>query len=536
MLQSIRDKTQGIIATIIVGIVALTFAIWGIHYYLEDSKQSTVVIQLNSAKLMQNDFDHILRRNQRLAQLTRPDTPMSESIQEKMQQIAIDQWIETTLLTTAAKNVGFMVSPQMLQQTLVNLEMFQQNGQFSPALFQQRISAMGYTPEEFQKNLHGALLMDQLRYGLSNSDFSLPNELNHLISTLYQTRDIGYAIISSKSFMNTVVIQPAAIKKYYDSHQQDFMNPEKVKVEYLLIKFEDLKQRVAVSDADIKTYYQEHSDLQTKPLALVKNSIQERLENQNADKLMASLSDQLDSLSYEDPTNLQSVSQKLHIPTQVSTWLTRQDTGANAPFPSAVIDSAFRADVVQQGYNSPLITLNDGSVMVLRLKAHEASAAKPLQEVENQIKAVLTAEEIKKMAEEKGNALLKDLQQGLDPKTVSQKKALVWQEAFDVSRTSLGLNPELLAALFNIPIGHKSNQPLVSSKALSNGDYLVLQVKAIHAGLESASTDKDKKQLARQWAASLGENDYAFYTRGLRDKAKIKIHLPKNEATDEDGQ
>lgn len=532
MLQTIRDKTQGIIATCIVGLVALTFAIWGIHYYLEESKSTTVVVKVNSTKLTQDNFDRILRREQRLLSATRPDIQMNDA----MQQSTVEQWVETTLLTEAAKSAGFIVSTQMLQQTLANLEMFQQQGQFSPALYQQRLASMGYSPEEFQKNLQDELLVDQIRYGLSRSDFLLPDELQLAIDTLYQTRDIGYVLISQKSFINKVAITPQDIQNYYTAHQQDFMDPEKVKIEYLQIKPEDLRQQITVSDADIKTFYEEHPDLQSKPLAQIKNSIKERLQNQNTDKLMADLSDQLDSLSYEDPTSLQPVAQKLHIATQVSTWLTQQGTGPNAPFPSAVIQAAFSNDVLQQGYNSSLLTLNDGSVMVLRLKAREASTAKPLATVQDQIKAILTAQAAKTAASAKGENVLSTLQQGPDVKAIAEKNGLVWQEAFNVTRTSSGLNPELLAAAFNVPLNSQAKQGLFSGQALSNGDYLLLQVKAAHAGVDSRLSDEDKTQLMQQWAESLGEIDYALYNRSLHDQAKIKIQIPKGTLSDEGGQ
>ncbi len=536
MLQTIRDKTQGIVATFIVGVVALTFAIWGIHYYLEDSKSTTTVIQVNSTKLTQDNFDRILRRDQRVLSSARPDTQMSDAVQQKIQKMAIDQWVQTTLLSEAAKSAKFIVSAQILQQTLANLDMFQEKGQFSSALYQQRLEYMGYSPEEFQKNLQNELLIDQVRYGLSKSDFVLPNELQQVVGTLYQSRDIGYVLIPQKSFIPTVVIKPEDIKSYYAAHQQDFMDPEKVKIEYLQIRPEDLRQQITVSDADIKTFYQEHADLQTKPFSQVKSSIKERLQNQNADKLMANLSDQLDSLSYEDPTSLQPVSQKLHIETRVSTWLTKQGTSPNAPFPPAVIQATFSNDVLQQGYNSSLLTLNDGSVMVLRLKAREASAVKPLAAVQDQIKAILTGEAAKKATGVKGESLLKALQQGQDPKAIAEKNGLVWQEAFNVARTSTGLNPELLVALFNVPLNHKANQAILSGQSLSNGDYLLLQVKVVHAGVDSRLTDKDRTHTTQQWAESLGQIDYAFYNRSVRDQAKIKIQVPKDKTNDEDGQ
>ena len=630
MLQTIRDRTQGIIATIIVGIVALTFAIWGIHYYLEESKSSTVVVKVNSSKLTQDNFERILRRNQRLFSLANPDAPFTDSVQKKMQKVAIDQWIQKTLLSQAASHERFVVSPAMLRDTLANLEMFQENGRFSPALYQQRIDALGYTPQEFQQNLQDELLIGQVRYGLAQSAFVLPNELNDAVGTLYQTRDMGYLLIPGKSFLNSVVINPAAIKQYYDAHLQNFMDPEKVKIEYIQIKPDDLKQQIPVSDADIKNYYDSHladyssvpqwqirfvkltnkTDAQKtlqeatalrdamvkdksfvlaqkqglnlnelwvtsasvpaelasvlvksqvgewlmpvatkdgvlivqveankpaeiKPLAMVKNSIQERLQNQNADKLMSSLSDQLDSLSYEDPTNLANVAEKLKLPLNVSDWLTAQ-SGNNSSFAPAVIQAAFSDDVLQQGYNSNLITLNDGSVMVLRIRAHQVSQAKPLAAVQDQIKGILTTEAIKKASKAKGDIILQSLQQGQDPKALAQKNGLIWQETSHIARTSTGVNPEIIAALFNTTLIHKENQPILAAYPLSNGDYLVLRVEAIHRGEANQLSNKDKIQLAQQWAQAMGQMDDAFYERSVRDAAKIKVDLPKNALQNED--
>lgn len=536
MLQTIRDKTQGVIATIIVGVITLTFAIWGIHYYLEESKSTTVVVEVNGAKLTQDTFDRLLRRDQRLWSMTQPNTPMSDALQQKIQQATIEEWVQTTLLTEAAKKARFLVSPQILQDTLMNLEIFQQNGQFSPALYQQRIDAMGFTPEEFQKNLQDQLLIDQVRYGLLKSDFILPNELQGIISTVYQTRDIGYVVIPQKSFISNVVVKSQDIQSYYQQHQADFMDPEKIKIDYLQITPQDLKQKVTVSDKDIQAYYQTHTELQSKPLSQVKSGIKEHLQNQGIDKLMASLSDQLDSLSYENPTTLQNASEAVHIPIQTSDWLTQQNSASsNTTFPPAVIQAAFSNDVLQQGYNSSLLTLNDGSVMVLRLRTRVASTAKPLTAVQTQIKAILTAEAAKKASQSKGEAFLKMVQSGSDPKATAQKNGVVWQEAFNISRSSAGLNPELLVAAFNMPLG-QNNQALFSGKTLSNGDYLILKVNSVRAGANSAVKDKGKALLTLQWSESLGNIDYALYERGLRNQAKIKIQIPKGTLNDEDGQ
>ncbi len=139
-------------------------------------------------------------------------------------------------------------------------------------------------------------------------------------------------------------------------------------------------------------------------------------------------------------------------------------------------------------------------------------------------------------ASQKGDAIVKGLLQGQDPKTVAQKNHLVWQQANQVSRTSAGLSPELLMAIFKAN-NKMQAQKNISGQALSNGDYVVLQIQATAPGDAKQLSARDKAQLTHQWAQSLGETDYALYSQEVQNKAKVTMHLPKNSSqTDEDGE
>ncbi len=629
MLQNIRDKTQGIFASLVVGVIAFTFAIWGIHYYLEESKTNTVAIQVNSAKLTQEQFDRILRRDQRMFSIERPGASLTEAMQTQLKQSAIKQWVQTAILSQAADKAGFSVSPEALQQTLLSLETFQEQGQFSAQLYQQKLDYMGYTPEEFQRDLQDDLLIGQVQYGLVQTDFILPEELAQAAGLLYQTRDLGYLRIPAQLFSDKIKISDAAINDYYKSHLKNFMAPEKVTIDYIQIKPADLISRAPVSDAEIKTQYQTHqADFssastwqvsfvklalpkgndpkaalqkanalqaqmlkmnsfkpatdqgltvnktsvtlasappalaavltqsqegqflapivnndglllfkvgakqlgQVKPLTEVKQQIQTELKNQKTEKLMAELSDKLDSLSYENPTSLAVVSQQLDLPIQKSTWLTHNDTPSSSSFPAAVINAAFSDAVLAQGYNSDLLTLTDGSAMVLRVDQHKLSEAKPLTEVKANINNILMKQALQKAAQDKGQALLLALKQGAVPHTLAQKSNLVWQEVNHVSRTALNLDPELLSSIFTLPQG-KQGQASLQGKSLSNGDYLILRLQSVHLGQINDLSEAEKSQLSQQWRQTLGKMDYAFYALSMKDEAKVKIKVNSQDST-----
>ena len=69
MLQSIRDKSQGWFAWVVVTVIGLTFALWGVHSYLYSNQLQSVVAKVNGVKITQQDLDQAYNQLKRQKQL-----------------------------------------------------------------------------------------------------------------------------------------------------------------------------------------------------------------------------------------------------------------------------------------------------------------------------------------------------------------------------------------------------------------------------------------------------------------------------------
>src|SRR5580765_8591355 len=68
MLQTIREHTQGWFAGIIISIIILTFALWGIHSYFTTSGANSTVAVVNGTNITKEQLTNAYERLRRQAQ------------------------------------------------------------------------------------------------------------------------------------------------------------------------------------------------------------------------------------------------------------------------------------------------------------------------------------------------------------------------------------------------------------------------------------------------------------------------------------
>ncbi|MDF5431321.1 peptidylprolyl isomerase, partial [Vibrio parahaemolyticus] len=102
------------------------------------------------------------------------------------------------------------------------------------------------------------LVREQLLNALQNSEFILPGEVQAEGKLFTQTRDIRTIQIDLAEFAKNIELTDEEIQEYYKANPDNFTRPEQVKVSYIELSAEALKEQVNVSDAEVKKYYDEH--------------------------------------------------------------------------------------------------------------------------------------------------------------------------------------------------------------------------------------------------------------------------------------
>ncbi|MDP2878346.1 MAG: SurA N-terminal domain-containing protein [Sulfuricella sp.] len=266
MLEIIRDRAQGLIAKIIIGLITIPFALWGVDSYIRDGDKADILAEVNGQEITRQEFSRTLKEQQermRGAMGERFDPAMLD--RPEVRQSVLDGLVQQRLLAMEANRVGFNLPDTLLASIIAEIPEFQQDGKFSQARYESMIRAQDMTPAVFESRLRQNLVIQQLFEGLSHG-VAVPRASEEMVARLAeQQREISQAMLTPEQYMIQLKVDPAGIKAYYDKHREEFLVPEQARLDYVVLSADELRQQMVASDEEVKKYYDEHSAQYNEP-------------------------------------------------------------------------------------------------------------------------------------------------------------------------------------------------------------------------------------------------------------------------------
>lgn len=252
-IQSIRDKSEGIIAKLLIALIVLVFALFGFGQITTFLAPTPKVATVDGQNITQQELDAAVERNRRLLQA------QNKSIdQNQLRKTVLQNLINRKLLSSAADNLGLYYSDKNIDDDIIKTPVFQVDGRFNADTFQRILSGAGYTPLSYRAGLRTDKKLQQMVEGIQDSAFVTDSETRYTNSLAQQTRDVAFLPISVDKLKSKVKVTDAEIKSYYDEHPADFMSPERVKLAYIELSKDNLLKQVKVTDAELKQSYEQN--------------------------------------------------------------------------------------------------------------------------------------------------------------------------------------------------------------------------------------------------------------------------------------
>lgn len=529
MIQAIRDKVQGIVAWLIVGVLILMFAMWGIGNYLTGSAPGQMpVAKVDGAAITQTEWQ--LAYQQAEHRLKMPED-MTAQQQQLLRESALDGLINRQLLYNNAKRAGVSVTKQQVDKLLISDPNLQVDGQFSMAHLQVILQNIGMNIEQFQAYLATDMMINQQQQGILLSQFVLPQEIAHYAALLDQQRDFGYMMVASQKYVKPEQITAAQIKTYYQQHQQDYMLPASMQLNYLLLNYADVEKTIHITDQQAENYYQQnkadfkdHEKLRA--FAAVKSEIVTQLKREQAQQQYTQLGNEMANITFENPSSLDQAAKQLELTIHSTSTFTKTTGHAGIVDNADVLQAAFGYNVLQQRNNSDVINLSSKKALVIRVKNYQPAHPKPLDDVSEQIRLQLAHIQANQAAHQQAQKLLVAIQQD-NPTTVAEHHEMTWHTENKVRRDDQSLDSQLLQHVFNTPMPGK--KPVNIIAPLNDGDYAVVQIS--QAQLDTAQTAAEKQHnTAELTLYSLARaRDVLDSLQFLHGKADIhKLSLPSS--------
>ncbi len=254
MLSKIREKTQGTFAWVILILICVPFALWGLQNYTEGGKESAVVI-VGDKEFVQRDVNQAYAQfKQQYAEMKLPE--------EMLKKQAIEKLIRDELLLQHVTAEKLSITDETVRKFIASLQYFQRDGQFDKKQYETLLTTQGMTSAQFVSRIRKALLMEQYQKAVTESSFVSQHDIDSFFKIQNQTRRIEYVNVNVKP----VTELPASeeINAYYQQHINEYQSAEQVAVDYVELVLADLMRDISPTEEQIKTYYEENKELYSK--------------------------------------------------------------------------------------------------------------------------------------------------------------------------------------------------------------------------------------------------------------------------------
>lgn len=628
-MQYIRDRATSWVAYIIIGLLILSFAMWGIQEYFGGGG-APAVAKINGNEITQPAFNQqVQQRKQMLQSVLGANYQQQYPNESMVRKQVIQDMVRTELLRQEANEAGFRISDASLIRKIQSIPQFQKDGKFDPALYQRLLEAQRYNKAQWENELREQDKLRQFENSLASSSFVPKADLQRFQKISQQTRDFNYALVTVNP--EAVTVSDEEIDSYYNENKQFYQTPEQVKLAYVELKEEDLANSMSVSADDAKAIYESSSERyrtaelrkarhimfkvpselgadalewdqaiekakamlkqlqegasftelaeqnsedtlsakkggdmgfiapgdfsskeledalfalkigghskpirteqgvqvlqldeiqasEQEPFEAVREKIINERKGQLAQERFIEIADEMANLVVEQPDDLDEISESFELEIKETEYLSTASSDGLFAYPK-VKTLAFSEDVLVEKLNSDLIEVADGHVIAMRIADHKTSEQKPLADVKEDIKNIVTVRKAAEATSKQGSEMFLKLKGGESLETIAAENGLevISHGALrsDDNRVPASISQRAFA-MTKPTEGNSSAEGV----AQPDGSFALIELFSVTPGSEELD-DATYQQLSQR--VNYGRREFSAVIDAIQEKGEVII-------------
>ncbi|TDK28720.1 peptidylprolyl isomerase [Luteimonas aestuarii] len=276
MLQALRDKTSGWIAIVIVAILAVPFAFFGMEQYLFQSSANYAAkveappkwwrsapawwpasMVWDSEEVSAEDFRTAFeqaRLQRRDAEGEAFDARGFETAQNRRE--VLEGLIDQAVIRLAARQAGVAVGDREVAEMIREFPAFQVDGRFDPERYQLALGSQNppQTPASFQELVREGLQQGLIPTRIAESAFVTGTETERMLRLLGERRDVSLVVLPPPE-ADTAAVTAEEIQAWHQANAAQYRAPEMVTLEYLDLEASAVPPPAAPDEASLRQRY-----------------------------------------------------------------------------------------------------------------------------------------------------------------------------------------------------------------------------------------------------------------------------------------
>ena len=408
---------------------------------------------------------------------------------------------------------------------------------------------------------------------LTEEEISEYYQQNPLAYTRPEQAKVSYIELSAEALKGQIQVSDEQAEQYYQEHLDKYSTEEQRKVSHILVQGDDEAKAQAILDelnagADFAALAEEKSDdfgsadvggdlgwierdvmdpafedaafalenvgdttglvksefgyhiikldelqaSKAQPFSEVAAEIKQELLDQEAVDQFYELQTELEKVAFEYPDSLDDSAEAINAKIQTTDFVSQIDAPELLKTP-AVMQAILSPEVKEDGLNSEVIEVAPEHVIVVRVEETRDETVLPLEEVQDQVVAALSAVKAEKQAIELGVSLVNELKAGNE--AVLAENNLTFSELETIDRSS-----PLASSVFAFA-KPEADQPVFGQAKDQNGNIVVVELSKVTADINPAYSTQIGAQLERVG----NQQDLTNVLNVLRKNADVEYYI-----------
>ncbi|MBP0614393.1 peptidyl-prolyl cis-trans isomerase [Jiella mangrovi] len=266
MLETMRNSVSGWTAKILLGLLILSFAVWGIGTSLTGGLTRTVI---SAGETEVTPSEYAFAYSQAVNRISRQigrQLSAQEAATFGVEQGVTSQLIAGAVLDEQSRKLGLGVSDERLAQVIADDPTFQDaNGQFSRATFQSILANAGIRESDYIARQMNVARRSQLVDAVVE-DVETPKVFLTALG-LYngERRTVDYVSLSAPEASTIADPTTEQLSTYFDQNKARYAAPEYRSISYAEVTPQSLADPKAITDAEVKADYEARKASYTTP-------------------------------------------------------------------------------------------------------------------------------------------------------------------------------------------------------------------------------------------------------------------------------
>jgi peptidyl-prolyl cis-trans isomerase D len=260
MLDRLRTHVKGWLGIVILVMISIPFALFGLQNYSSGGSESPLA-EVGDYKIYQSDVNNayeerVQQLKEQYAEYYSPELFSEEAVRND----SLKRLIQERLVLHTVHEDGYDVSEDSILEVISTMEAFQVNGQFDKESYTRLLQARGMTTDGFVQQLRVSLTRDQFISSIVNTTIVDDSEIDDLYRLNNQTRDISYLSLPISSVLSDMTVTDEELEKNYTQNEHLYKTPSTASIEYVELNLDDLMLDVKPTEDELLAFYESEKE------------------------------------------------------------------------------------------------------------------------------------------------------------------------------------------------------------------------------------------------------------------------------------